>query len=136
TMALPGIGPRVIASGRMPRYVLTHGNVGTPFTPAEVEGFVDGFRAPERADAAHRLYRYYQSTFPGLLRGRWRDRRIDVPTLLLLAGRDRYIPTTLAPGYEDHSSEMTVEVVPETGHFIVNERPGLLLDRALTFFDA
>ncbi len=135
-IATPRIGPRLVASGWMPRRILSHGNVGTPFSDADLDRYVAGFRAPERAEATHRLYRYYQSAFRDAVRGRWRTRRIDLPTLLMLGERDRYVSPKLSPGYEAHASAIKLEIVPETGHFIVDERPELILDRALTFFDA
>jgi pimeloyl-ACP methyl ester carboxylesterase len=36
-------------------------------------------------------------------------------------------------GYERHAEEMTVELVPGCGHFIADERPDLVAERARDF---
>ena len=65
--------------------------------------------------------------------GRWRDARLTVPTLLLFGERDRYVSPRLLPGYEPHADQMRVELVPDSGHFIVDEKPELVIDRARGF---
>ena len=67
-------------------------------------------------------------------RGGWRDRRLTVPTLLLFGVRDLYVSPKLLAGSEPHADEMRVELVPDVGHFLVNERPELVVDRAREFF--
>jgi pimeloyl-ACP methyl ester carboxylesterase len=52
-----------------------------------------------------------------------------VPTLLLFGARDRYVSTKLLPGYEPFADDMRVELVPDSGHFIVNEKPDLVIER-------
>jgi pimeloyl-ACP methyl ester carboxylesterase len=37
-------------------------------------------------------------------------------------------------GYEKHADDMEVEFVPDCGHFIADERPDLVADRARSFF--
>ncbi len=39
-------------------------------------------------------------------------------------------------GYERHADEMRVELVPDCGHFIADERPELVAERAREFFSA
>jgi len=39
-------------------------------------------------------------------------------------------------GWEAHADDMRVEFVPGCGHFIADERPELVLDRALELFAA
>jgi hypothetical protein len=36
-------------------------------------------------------------------------------------------------GYEPHADDMEVELVPGCGHFIVDERPDLVTERARSF---
>ena len=133
--ATPGLGPALNRSGWMPRHLLTHGNVGSPFSAAEVEGYADSFRSPERALAVSHLYRYYQRVFPQAVRGRWRGSRLMAPTRLLFGKRDRYVDYTLVEGgNERHAPQMTVELVPDSGHFVVNEKPELVADRASSLF--
>jgi pimeloyl-ACP methyl ester carboxylesterase len=129
-IAMPGAGTLALERGWISRNVLRHGNVGAPFRPDEVDLYAASFRPSERARAISRLYRYYQRAFRDAARGRWRGSRLAVPTLLLFGERDRYISPKLLPGYERYADEMRVELVPDSGHFIVDEKPELVIDRA------
>jgi len=132
-MATPGLGRRALERGWIARNILTHGNVGTPFSDAEVEMFVDSFREPPRADAIVHLYRYYQRVFRQALTQRWSDARLTVPTLILFGVRDRYVSPRLLEGQPPQADDMRVELVPDSGHFIVNELPELVIEQAREF---
>ena len=133
-IATPGLGRRALESGWITRNILTHGNVRDPFDGDEIGLYVDSFRERSRADAIAQLYRYYQRAFRDLATGRWREARLTVPTLVLFGERDRYISPKLLDGYEPHADYMRVEVVPDSGHFIVDEKPDLVTARARGFF--
>jgi pimeloyl-ACP methyl ester carboxylesterase len=132
-IATPGIGRRALERGWVARNILTHGNVDALFSDAELDLYVDSFRPPARAQAIVHLYRYYQRAFRDTLAGRWRDARLTVPTLLLFGARDRYVSPKLLPGYEPFADDMQVELVADSGHFLVNERPDLVMRRARDF---
>ena len=87
------------------------------------------FGQPARADAIVELYRYYQRVVREGVSGRWRHERLTVPTLLLFGARDRYVSTKLLPGYEPFAEDMQLELVPDSGHFIIDEKPGLVIER-------
>lgn len=132
-IATPGLGRRSLEHGWISRNILTHGNVGTPFSDAEVELYVDSFREPARAEAIVHLYRYYQRAFREGLAGSWRDARLTVPTLILFGERERLISPKLLPGFEPFADQMRIELVPDSGHFIVNEKPDLVVERTREF---
>ncbi len=48
--------------------------------------------------------------------------------------RDRYVSPKLLPGYEPYADDMEVELVPDSGHFIVDEKPDLVVDALRSFF--
>jgi pimeloyl-ACP methyl ester carboxylesterase len=101
-----------------------------------LEEFTDQLREPQRADATAKLYRdAVLRLTPAMARGRYRSLRLTVPTLLVHGTQDFAIPPELLEGYEPHADDMRVELVPDTGHYIVDERPELVLDRVLTFFE-
>jgi pimeloyl-ACP methyl ester carboxylesterase len=133
--ASPLIGHRVNASGWMPRWVLTHGHVNSPFSEEEVEDYLERLRDPARAGAVVALYRYYQRTLREGARGRWRSERLTVPTLILFGERDLYItPKLVDPdAAARHADDIRVELVPDSGHFIVGEKPELVIERAREF---
>ena len=129
-IATPGLGRWLLRQRWIARAVLVSGNVGRPFNRSEIEIYARSFGAPERADAAVHLYRYYQRAVRDAIAGRWHGHRLPVPTLLLFGERDRYISAKLLAGYERHADEGRLELVPDAGHFIVDERPDLVIVRA------
>jgi pimeloyl-ACP methyl ester carboxylesterase len=103
----------------------------------ELEAFVAPWRSPERALAGSRLYRTMVAReTPQLLRGRFRDARFEVPTLLLHGERDAAQPPWMLEGLEQAAPDFTVVRVPGVGHFIAEARPRFVAERALEFFGA
>ena len=135
--ATPGLGAFVHRrTGYIPR-ILRSGNVGKPFSATDIEVYVERLRDPARARAASALYRYYWRAFVKGFAGGWRSQRLTPRTLLLFGKRDRLVPYRLVEGgYEDHADDMRVEIVPDSGHFIVDEKPDLVAERALELFAA
>ena len=130
--ALPGAGPR-LAGNATPRRILTHGHGQDPFDDAEREIYLAQFREPARARAASRLYRYYLRVFSEGVRGALRGGHLDVPTRLLFGADDVYVSRKLVELARPNAGDYEVEMVPGAGHFIVNERPELVIDRARSF---
>jgi pimeloyl-ACP methyl ester carboxylesterase len=133
-LATPSLGPALLRRTGFAKGILRRGNVGAPFTDAEIDDYADGFRPPERAAAASALYRYYWRAFAGGLRGRWRQHRLIPPTLLLFGERDLYISAAFLPGFESFADDMRLELVADSGHFIVDEKPELVVERARELF--
>jgi pimeloyl-ACP methyl ester carboxylesterase len=134
TLATPGLGPALLQRTAFANGILRRGNVGTPFTEAEIEAYVDTFRPPARARGISALYRYYWRAFADGARGRWRADRLEAPTLLLFGERDLYVSAAFLPGFEPFADNMRLERVPDSGHFIVDEKPGLVVERARELF--
>lgn len=130
--ATPLLGRWLAESGLMPSLALERGNIGDPF-PEGVDIYVEQFQDPARAEASMKLYRYYLRVFGRTLRGAYRRRRLAVPTLLLFGQRDRYVSPKLLPGFEPYAEHLELELVPDAGHFIVDEKPDLVARRALAF---
>ncbi len=132
--ATPVVGRRISQSSRIASLLLGHGNVDNPF-PDGFEVYLEQFREPARADASTKLYRHYLRLLASMLRrgGSFRSRRLSVPTLLLFGAQDRYISPRLLPGFETHTDDMRLELVSDSGHNIVNEKPDLVARRALAF---
>jgi pimeloyl-ACP methyl ester carboxylesterase len=59
-----------------------------------------------------------------------------VPTLVLFGEDDFAIRPELLDGHGDHADEFRVERVHGCGHFIADERPDLVAERAVEFFGA
>jgi pimeloyl-ACP methyl ester carboxylesterase len=128
----PGLMRRGFARGRLLR-----GNVGDPFDADEIETYAAPLSAPSRVHVTRALYRYYVSSFLESIRARgaFDDLRLDVPSRLLFGRRDVMISHRLVTsGYEARAPRLEVELVPEAGHFLVNERPDLVAERARELF--
>ena len=70
---------------------------------------------------------------PPIAAGRYEGERLTVPTLLVFGEDDFVLRPTMLAGYEHHADEMRVELVPGCGHFIADERPELVAERAREF---
>jgi pimeloyl-ACP methyl ester carboxylesterase len=100
---------------------------GRGVSPEDLALFVDAFRAPDRARATQRLYRDYLRRIVDLPRGGGSVPPLRVPARLLLGRRDRAIARSLVAGFDP------VELV-DAGHFVVDERPELVVARARSLF--
>ncbi|HSJ18008.1 MAG TPA: alpha/beta hydrolase [Solirubrobacterales bacterium] len=104
------------------------------WTPADRETFLGQFREPARARASVQYYRSFAlREMPAILRGRYRRARLRTPTRLVFGTDD---PVMSSRGLEDSerlADDLRVELVPGVGHFIADERPDLVLDRAMSF---
>jgi pimeloyl-ACP methyl ester carboxylesterase len=134
----PGLGYRLHTGGRFVRKLI----VGTSTNKAvwderTMSVFADKMREPERARAAVQLYRVFnmKEIWP-IVQGKYFRERLEVPTLLLFGTDDFAMDPGLLEGYERHADEMRVELVPGCGHFIADERPDLVGERAVEFLAA
>jgi pimeloyl-ACP methyl ester carboxylesterase len=128
-LATPILGQELQRRTDFAKGILRRASPPGTFTTAQLDAYADDFREPARAKAISALYRYYHTTFFQVFRGGWRDRRLTVPTLVLFGIRDLYITSKLLEGYEPYADQMRVEAIPDTGHFLVDERPDLVADR-------
>jgi pimeloyl-ACP methyl ester carboxylesterase len=132
-LALPVVGPRLLQQTGFVPAILRRATVGGTFSEAEIAAYTESFRDPARARAVSSLYRYYGRALAEGARGRWRSRRLTVPTLLMFGLHDLYITNKGLPGYEHNTDHMELEVIADSGHFLVDEKPDLVARRALAF---
>jgi pimeloyl-ACP methyl ester carboxylesterase len=133
-LAPPGIGPRVIqtAATRNPTMFFL-GARSEVWTDEERRIYAEQFRERARAEASSLIYRHSVLRLQSQMR-RYRRMRMEHRTLLLFPAEDAVQKSIRLDGYEPNAPRMEIEIVPETGHFIVEERPELLLERARAFF--
>jgi pimeloyl-ACP methyl ester carboxylesterase len=88
----------------------------------------------ERGRATELLYRTFvlRELVPVAL-GRYSPAELRVPTLLLFGDRDAVIPVGTVRSQTARCAALELEIVPGVGHFIVDERPELVAERALGF---
>jgi pimeloyl-ACP methyl ester carboxylesterase len=132
----PGLGYRLHTSGRFIPKVLVGGSVRKEvWDDATIHAFSDTFTQPARAQAAVQTYRTFTlREAPEMVRGHYANAHLTVPTRLLFGADDLVLRPEALKGYEHHSDDMQVELVENCGHFIADEMPDLVGERAREFF--
>jgi len=132
----PGIGYLAHRRKRFVRMALRAGGADPRFWDEQTLSiFADNLAEPSRAKAAVQMYRVFNlRELVPILRGRYADKRLTVPTRMLFGTDDAAIHTDLLAGYEDHADDMAIELVPGCGHFIADQRPDLVAERARALF--
>jgi pimeloyl-ACP methyl ester carboxylesterase len=96
--------------------------------------FLDQLKEPARRRASVELYRVFVfKDMTWMVAGRYRSMRLRTPTYQLHGVGDHIIRPVHLSRYGSRSDDMRHELV-DCGHFIVDERPELVLDRMLSFF--
>jgi pimeloyl-ACP methyl ester carboxylesterase len=99
--------------------------------PAEVEAFVSRLDG-ERGMATERLYRsFVLRELPRIARGRYSPDDLRVPVELILGGRDPVATYRVAEDIVGQTDQIELELVADSGHFVVDEKPELVADRLL-----
>jgi pimeloyl-ACP methyl ester carboxylesterase len=122
-LALPQVGRRAVELG-LARLVLRAGS--DAFSAEEIRAFTDRLKG-ERARASELLYRNFllREAVP-VAAGRYAGLPYEVPTLLLFGERDAAIPTRAVREQAARADAIELELVPGSGHFIVDEEPELV----------
>lgn len=114
----PVLGAWLIRNRPELRWLLRRGRPG--LAGPDVDTFVNPFRDPARARAGQQLqWQMVLHDIPGRIVGRYRRKRLAVPTLVL-AGRHDFAlsPHSLTPAHN-----IGVRVI-DGGHYLPEERPG------------
>ena len=132
-VAGPGIGPSTMTrSGHFVRAIIRTGSgPRAAWTDAELDAYADVLRVPARARASSACYRTFLTReLPAVVRGGDRSVQLRVPTLLLMGGASR-----LRRAFDPQPSRnVRVETIAGAGHFLPEEAPEAVLERARSFF--
>jgi pimeloyl-ACP methyl ester carboxylesterase len=139
-LATPGLGPRMV--GRMAKkpgpigYWSGATRLGV-WTDEERETFVSQLAEPDRRRASVLLYRTFQlREMRWMMSGRYHRMGLEPPALVLHGREDRILRPVHLQFSKRIAPRLEVELVEDSGHFIVDERPGLVTARLLDFFAA
>jgi pimeloyl-ACP methyl ester carboxylesterase len=132
----PGVGYRLHRSGKfVPKVLVGASTVREPWDQRTLASFADNLAEPARARAAVQMYRVFNlhEALP-IARGRYAEQTLTVPTHLLFGTDDAALRPEILAGYQRHAEDMRLELVPGCGHFIADERPDLVAERARELF--
>jgi pimeloyl-ACP methyl ester carboxylesterase len=134
----PGLGYRLHRGGRFVRKIILGASTNKDVWDEDtLSVFADSLAEPEHAMAGVQTYRVFnlRETWP-ILRGKYAGKRLTVPTRLVFGEDDFALRPSLLAGWQEHADDMQVELVPDCGHFIADERPELVAERAREFLSA
>lgn len=139
-LALPVVGPRIVAKpGSLFLRVLGSWVGGGYQLPDDQQQmYSECMNQPGHAEAGSRWYRSFQtkemlSWSRGAYDSRKTGARVTVPVRWLTGTADPVMTPAGTNGYEDHIDDFEVELVPGVGHWIIDQRPDLVLDRLRVF---
>ena len=102
---------------------------------ADAAVYADQFRDRARTAASSQLYRsYWRLAQAILLRRAFEGQRLEAPTQVPFGANDFYIPVAVLEEIEAHGTDLTLEVVEGCSHWMPEERPDLITDRARALF--
>lgn len=105
------------------------------FAAHDLRTYSEVLQDPRRARATVQLYRTFLLRESAQVAGsRYRDRRLVVPTRMVNGASDLISNSALLSGWQDCADDMAAEVVDGCGHFVPEEIPGLVAQRARALF--
>ena len=135
-LAAPSLGEGLVRHGGFTRRVLEVARSHGSYTESELAAFVDVLREPGPAYATSRYYRtFLLHELRPLIEGEFKQRTLETPARLLWGRRDAILTGAHATGeHEPYAPHLTIEWVEDTGHFLPEERPELVVERARALF--
>ncbi|HEY0390507.1 MAG TPA: alpha/beta hydrolase [Solirubrobacterales bacterium] len=136
-LASPGLGAGVLRF--LPGFVrlaLKRGaHPDMRWSEEELDCFAKSFQSADHASASSHVYRsFLTKELPRLRKGHYRSQRLSVPTRILAGEADPVIREDILAGYEPYADDMSVEIVERCGHFVAEERPDVVIERARELF--
>jgi pimeloyl-ACP methyl ester carboxylesterase len=132
-LSTPVLGQALLRSS--PRVVETVVRAGSRREVGDVRTYGEVMQEPARARASVSLYRtFLLSESRAVMAGRYRDSRLTVPTRLVNGAADLISSRALLDGWQEHADDMTVEILDGVGHFVPEEAPEVVTDRARQLF--
>lgn len=132
-IASPFVGRQVVQRTPFIKTAISRGSAhGLPDDVSTA--YADRWKEPARAAATVGIYRaFLLRELNGILRGRYRGQRLQVPTVLVYGTRDPVIRADRLVGWEEHADDMRIAEI-EGGHFLPDEQPALVAEQALALF--
>src|SRR5919199_4786355 len=132
-LAAPVVGRLAIGPVRFPRAILRRSRKAGSWSDEELDFYEELLRRPGYTGASMQYYRSFllRELIP-LARGQFRDRRLTVPTRLVV-GRSDVVAQGMSDEYRDHADDMEVVWIEGAAHWLPEEKPDAVLELALGF---
>jgi len=115
--------------------LLARGRKNGSFTDEEMRIYQQIWDHPDHARASVHVYRtFLTKELPAIMRGAFHDRRLSVPTLILMGGSDMLRKGLQPELYEQKADDLRTVVVDNAGHWLSEEQPGEVTRHLLEFF--
>jgi pimeloyl-ACP methyl ester carboxylesterase len=133
-LATPPVGELFVLTGGLSLMFAGGAPEGT-FSAADRAAYDATFRTRRGARVSSLMYRSFLTRELGpILRGRFADVRLPHRARLLAGEDDPIFAGARLDGHEENAPNMVVERVPGAAHFLPEERPDLVVQRARELF--
>ena len=130
-LSTPLVGSSLMRAGLATQVV----QLGSRRDVGDVSTYGEVMREPARARATEQVYRtFLLSESLQVATGRYADARLTVPTRLVNGGGDLISSRAVLDGWQRNAEDMTVEILDGVGHFVPEEAPEVVADRAVALF--
>jgi pimeloyl-ACP methyl ester carboxylesterase len=129
-MATPVLGPALVRWTPFLRIVLRMGvRRGFRWDKRELDLYADSFRRPDHAWASSAVYRTFLLRELGpLLRGRYNDRRLEIPVTMVAAEHDPVVTPKRLSDAAEHVPNGRRVILDGMGHFLPEEDPQRVIE--------
>jgi pimeloyl-ACP methyl ester carboxylesterase len=131
-LATPWVGEQLVRRDGFIRRVVRSGwKDRSTWDEDAARSYEAALRTPEGARTSHRMYRsFLLSEFPrGFAGGAFAGGRFPMPARLVIGEHDP-LGAHLVKGFERRGPDARWEIVPGVGHFLPEERPAVVAERA------
>jgi pimeloyl-ACP methyl ester carboxylesterase len=131
--ALPGLPEQHVRAGRFRFFRRFLRDARPPYTPEEMDRYVEAWSQPGAVTAMINYYRSSVRTPPK--KAKAAIRRISAPTLVIWGQRDRYLGPKLAePDHDDVPNLDRVERLPDASHWVHHDEAERVNQLLIDFF--
>ncbi|HEV2075610.1 MAG TPA: alpha/beta fold hydrolase [Thermoleophilaceae bacterium] len=134
-LSAPLVGERLMRAG-LTRTVLRAASPRGTFDRDGLDAYQAVMGTPEGARVTVAMYRtFLLREAPAIVAGRYARAHLTTPTRLVVGDRDLVVRNADLRGHESHADDLRVERIPGAGHFLPEERPELVGERAAVHLD-
>jgi len=125
----------VLARRGLTTRILRAASSGDPFDARDLAVYESTMGSERGARTTVAMYRtfVFRELLP-IVRGRYDDARLEMPARLVVGDDDLIVRGADLRGYEANAPDLGIERVPGARHFLPEERPELVADRARALF--